>query len=57
MSHLDKPFYLWADHKISLEFSEDFDEFYEQKALLELRESPEVVKEALKSLKKLLEGK
>lgn len=51
-----KHFYLWGEHKVSLDFDDDLDVHFKQKALEELRESPDEVERGLKSLKELLEG-
>lgn len=46
-----------GDHCLKFEKDENLENFYVQKAIKELRESPERKKEALEELKRLISGK
>lgn len=51
------PFVMWGDNKIQLETKPISDENLKEKASKELRETPEVVEQALAELRQLLKGK
>lgn len=50
------PYVMWGDNKIQLETKPISDENVKEKASKELRETPEVVEQALAELRQLLKG-
>ncbi|GBP06046.1 hypothetical protein EVAR_3283_1 [Eumeta japonica] len=50
------PYVMWGDNKIQLERTPAVEKYYEEKAETELRETPEVVEEAVRELRELLRG-
>ncbi|KAL0849473.1 hypothetical protein ABMA28_013754 [Loxostege sticticalis] len=51
-----KPYIMWGDNVIQLESDPVTDKRYKEKAEQELRETPEIVAEAIEELRKLLRG-
>lgn len=50
------PYVIWGESKIQLETKPDLDEDTKKKAVEELRETPELVQQALEELRQLLKG-